>query len=578
MAIRNTFSASGSKDIPALRRATQQAFQSTTEQINRELVTTEDLNNARPTQGYIEDLGFITEDDAATTFQPQTPENPVVLTSDLSSYLMRSDLPMTVTRDSQFPDHPIDGDITYLTTNLYPPGTATTTSAVPVSATGAGAEAMRQLTVTDPVTNETIVAGTVFVNQANVPLYQTRASRSLPRGTGTTFTRGFVRDRSYDGFHVTRSSTTGTTIISTTVSEVRYGGVTVSFGTNTPILEDAFLYDYHYQQTTRNRAGSSIVQNLHYFSIGFTTPNPDSINTQLTEDNAVSVIEAAIADSSSLEIALHQGNSTPLTFATTSAFTGRPVLLTGYLGSLSEHSTYQFLPLNGFTINRNATNINDLQTITRVIQPDGSINTSPESIYNSAGAVDLVVNTDVEDWDVQFTRTFRGVPTTPTTPTHTTGPHVFQAGTWNRLEYDADAAGNVGGSGLSERTDNLNVFVSAETIANGFGTLPANSGTASWIHTVQVNGEDAVRISGFGIPHSSDADYEFTFTALGSWTLTGSNRDTTSAGLRYNGRDLYIGISGLNPVYATNARIEIFKDIVASSSDFNDFKSKIANL
>ena len=85
MAIRNTFSAAGSKDIVTLRRATQQAFQSTTEQINRGLVTTEDLDNARPTQGLIEDLGFQTEDDAANTFQAQTPDNPVVLTSDLSN-------------------------------------------------------------------------------------------------------------------------------------------------------------------------------------------------------------------------------------------------------------------------------------------------------------------------------------------------------------------------------------------------------------------------------------------------------------------------------------------------------------
>ena len=51
------------------------------------------------TQGYIEDLGFITEDEAADVFQQQTPENPVVLTSDLSNYLTRTDLPMTVTRD-----------------------------------------------------------------------------------------------------------------------------------------------------------------------------------------------------------------------------------------------------------------------------------------------------------------------------------------------------------------------------------------------------------------------------------------------------------------------------------------------
>ena len=532
------------------------------------------------TQGYIEDLGFITEDEAADVFQQQTPENPVVLTSDLANYLTRTDLPITVTRQESFPTHPNDGDINYLTTNLYPPGTSEASATRTASATGTGAHARESLTVIDPVTGETIVAGTVFVNQANVPLYQTRALRGLPRGTGTTFTRGFVRDRSYNGFHTNRSSTSGTTVINTTVSEVRYGGVTVSFGTNTPLIEDAFLYDYHFQETTVSRAGSSIVQNLHYISIDL-PGTLTSVNPQLTSENAIATIEAAIADQSGLEIALVQGSSTPINFPTTSAFTGRNVPLTGYLGSLSEHTTYQFLPLNGFTIDRTLalTNIGDANTITRVIQSDGSINTSPESIYNTAGAVDLVVNTDVTTWDVRFTRTFTNVPPMGVAPTFVTGPHVFQAGIWRRLDYDNDnVIGNVENSGLSERTDNLNIFVSADTIANGFGTLPANSGTASWIHTIQVNGEDALRINGFGIPHTGDADYEFTFTALGSWSLTGSNRDSTSSGLRYNGRDLYIGISGLNPIYATNARIEILKDIVASSTDFNDFKSKMANL
>ena len=175
-----------------------------------------------------------------------------------------------------------------------------------------------------------------------------------------------------------------------------------------------------------------------------------------------------------------------------------------------------------------------------MIQPDDSVDTDPVSIFGADGSVNLVVNTDVTTWAVRFTRSFDNVPPPGTVATATTGPYVFQASNWNKLDYGSMVSGGEG-SGIAERTDNLNVFVSADTIANGFGTLPANSGTASWIHTVQVNGEDAVRISGFGIPHSSDADYEFTFAALGPWTLTGSSSDSTSAGLRYNGRDLFIG-------------------------------------
>ena len=120
--------------------------------------------------------------------------------------------------------------------------------------------------------------------------------------------------------------------------------------------------------------------------------------------------------------------------------------------------------------------------------------------------------------------------------------------------------------------------VPASTIATGFGALPANSGTAGWIHTIQVNGVDALRVDASAIPHTSDADYEFNYTALGDWTLTSATRDTTSSGLTYNGRDLYISISGDNEIYATNARIEIFKQLVADATNFTDFKNMIARL
>ena len=132
--------------------------------------------------------------------------------------------------------------------------------------------------------------------------------------------------------------------------------------------------------------------------------------------------------------------------------------------------------------------------------------------------------------------------------------------------------------GASDGASAFNLFLSAETIANGFGTRPANSGTSRWTHTIQVDGSDALRVDGVVIAHSSDADYEFTFTPLHAWTLTGSNRDTTSSGLRYNGRDLFIGVSGSNFGDATRVRLDILKELTAASSDFNDFKGKVARL
>ena len=123
------------------------------------------------------------------------------------------------------------------------------------------------------------------------------------------------------------------------------------------------------------------------------------------------------------------------------------------------------------------------------------------------------------------------------------------------------------------------MFVPSSEVAAGFGTLVANSGTQGWTHTIQVNGEDAVRIDGLATPHTSNADYRFTYTALGNWTITNTPLASTSRAFDYDGPDLQISISGPNPVYATNARFEILKDIVAASTDLPaDFRARIANL
>ena len=115
--------------------------------------------------------------------------------------------------------------------------------------------------------------------------------------------------------------------------------------------------------------------------------------------------------------------------------------------------------------------------------------------------------------------------------------------TYNSVTGNFTATADPVGGSSGSSTSSLNLFVPASTIADGFGTLPANSGTARWTHTIQVNGEDALRINASAIPHSSDADYEFDYTALNGWTNTGVARFTTSRGLRYNGGDLIIPTS-----------------------------------
>ena len=518
------------------------------------------LDHLPPTTGFVEALGFQTEEDAAETFQQLSPNDPYVVTSDLSAYVRGSDVQIEVTRADTFPTLPNDGDEHYLTSDIYPAGTTfnQAPTPVPVSFAGTGNQAQRTLTVIDPRSQETIPAGTIFVNQQNVPLI-TSSRIILAGGAGRNFRRGFVRDRSFNGIHATRSSTIGTTVVSTNVSEVQYRDITTvaPTGTNPPrlTLVDATLHDFHYQQSVLSPGGSSVVRNLHYIVIR--TPTGD-INNYPTQATAIDVIEAAIQDSSALPIDLIQGSATPVDFTTTARFQSGSYDVMGDLGSTREETTYRFLPLNDFTIT--TSNINNLP-----ITPD------------SAGNIDIVQNDDVRAWNVTFSRDFLGVPTTPTAATFTPGPYVYQNDAWNKLDY----AGTTGGSDTSSldvRTDNLNLFVPTQTIANGFGNLPASSGTASWIHTIQINGVNALTINATAVTHAADADYEFNYTALGDWSLVGDARVTTSRGLTYNGPDLIVPVRGPNSVYATDARIEIFKQIVSASTSFNDFRTNIANL
>ena len=139
---------------------------------------------------------------------------------------------------------------------------------------------------------------------------------------------------------------------------------------------------------------------------------------------------------------------------------------------------------------------------------------------------------------------------------------------------DTQIAGKV-----AVRTENLSLFLSTADIAASFGALTANGRTTTRTFVLQANGVDAVSITAHGIPHTSDADYEFNFTALGSNTLISPARFEQSSGLTYNDIGVFVQISHTNPIYATDARFEVLKEIVAASTDLpEDFRNRIANL
>ena len=390
------------------------------------------LSNIPPTIGQIENLGFQTSTDSDDLYQPiETTGNEYVRTPDLANYVTTTSLgtilPVTVTRGDTFPTDPEDGDQHFLTTNIYPTGTTFTPTVRTERETGTGVQTLMEHTTTDPVTALTVVVGTTLVSQANVPI-ETQSERIVPAGPTTVFSRGFTRDRSYDGFHITRSNVVGSTTHTTTVSENRYGNVTVNL-TDNPTVVGALLYDYYYRVHTTNIGGGSILAEVHYIAIDL--GGGAVVNPLLTEANAISEIERLIQDQSALDIQLVQGSALPIQFPTTSNFTSRNLTLRGMLGTLQEQSTYQFTPMNGFALNTTRTTIGGATTVARIIGPDGTIDTSPQPIITD-GVVNIVVNAAATNWAAEFTRSYPNVPSASTTPDASAGQY-FHQGSWRAI-------------------------------------------------------------------------------------------------------------------------------------------------
>ena len=260
-------------------------------------------------------LGFQTEDDAHATFQAiETTGNEYVRTPTLADYATTAALttavPITLTTGDAFPTSPVNGDQHYLSTNIYADTVAFTPRTLRESFSGTGNQAMMTVRVNDPVTNVEIVAGTYFVNEADVPVESDERS-PLSAGAIHTFTRGFNRDRTFNGIHTTRSQVVGTTTHLTTVSETRYGNVSVTTAGATTLMVGATLHDYHYRLQTTSAVGGRVLRDVHFYNIQFSNA-PGTINPAVTGTNVIDMIEGFIQDSSTLEIALTSGESTPL--------------------------------------------------------------------------------------------------------------------------------------------------------------------------------------------------------------------------------------------------------------------------
>ena len=214
----------------------------------------------------------------------------------------------------------------------------------------------------------------------------------------------------------------------TTVSENRYGNVTVNL-TDNPTVVGALLYDYYYRVHTTNIGGGSILAEVHYIAIDL--GGGAVVNPLLTEANAISEIERLIQDQSALDIQLVQGSALPIQFPTTSNFTSRNLTLRGMLGTLQEQSTYQFTPMNGFALNTTRTTIGGATTVARIIGPDGTIDTSPQPIITD-GVVNIVVNAAATNWAAEFTRSYPNVPSASTTPDASAGQY-FHQGSWRAI-------------------------------------------------------------------------------------------------------------------------------------------------
>ena len=173
--------------------------------------------------------------------------------------------------------------------------------------------------------------------------------------------------------------------------------------------------------------GARIVTDVHYIAIDLGDGN--SINTLLTDANAVSTIETAIRDATTTEINLVQGESLPTTFTSTADYQSRNLQERGVF-SQREETTYRLIPMNGFSLDATNTTINGATTITRVIGSDGTVDTTTTvPIIGTDGSVNLLINDQVRSWQVDFIRAFPRVPTDPTaTPEAAAGQYLYHGG------------------------------------------------------------------------------------------------------------------------------------------------------
>ena len=414
------------------------------------------LDNVDVTEDEIRNLGYDTVNNLDIRYQAIEGTDAYARESDLSTFVTTTQtnrslderLPVTVTEGDAFPPSPSNGDMHFLTDNVLdssPTLTPMTRSPrFPASGTQNTVQTLTNVTTTRPdvAGDPEIIAGTVQVSVTTTPIPSTVQSRTAASGLNR-FRRVGGRDHTFRGInvrHVTSDTGSGNTNYVSTVTETRYNNVQW-FNSTTNQFETivgATWHDYFYRVSLATFGGGSgaIIQLVHMSVIrasGFDdigNPSPD-----ITASTAISTMAALVNDDSSLDFPLGQGSSPPAERVTRSGFTGRTFNVNTNVSSATA-TEYEWIPMNGFTIDTTASTIAGVSPLT--LLPGGILR---HTVAGQPAA-----------WNAVFTRTFQ-VPG-PGSVLNAPGQYVYDDitgttdGTANWLRMDAHPTTGTGTGSL----------------------------------------------------------------------------------------------------------------------------------
>ena len=387
------------------------------------------LSNDPIDSATIDGLGYSTTDVLDGRYQAiETTGNEyitrTVLDNELMPYAMTSALgtpvPVTITRGEAFPTGAADGDQHFLTTNIYP-GSVTRTQQVFAVQSGTGATTgQAQATATDPGTSETVVAGLITVVRDD----RTQPNRDVSTAVSgaTTFTAG-GRNHSFNGFRLSRAVNAGGGVTNVIyVTESRGNNVQL----NGNVIRNATWQNVHIRIQSGNSLGFAqhIINDASYVAINFADDTSANVNTFLTSSNAIDMMLGFLSSDSTLDAGLVQNTSFASSITTRASYTGGSVMVDTPQPTI-EATSYEFIPQNGFEIDRDRSTIGG-QTLTA------------RNLALTNNRLNAIINGAPMAWQADFVRTFR-VPADPATitPVATEGQHLYFNNGWHRMTIGA---------------------------------------------------------------------------------------------------------------------------------------------